>query len=156
MRQAPSVTSALKWGAAVGAGYYILALLFTLLLNLIESAGGNSATANPLLLVPICLSYFALGFTLFAAGYLAAFEREHIAPGLASVVVMLVVTYVLSLIIALVTHSGGPAQATGTSLGAQIVALLFDVAAAGLIGWTGAFYGVKNKLKRNARGPQSG
>ena len=138
----PNIISGVKWGALVGVAYYAIGLVISLLSVAAASNGGNDATKNPLLILPACLALFTVVFALYVAGYLPAMERGQIAPGLWGALAMIIVANLLQRIFTV----GAIAASTGQA-GIQIVSLLIDVVLVLLIGWLGAFYGVK----RNAR-----
>lgn len=105
--------AALKWGALVGAGAYVIAgLALTLLATALFGAGVPSLE-NPALFSSLCLGIFLLLFAFSAAGYFAARETGRDGTGALAGMVALVVYAVLSRIY---SPSSGPtgAGAAGT------------------------------------------
>lgn len=142
LTEANNLISAFKWGIIAAAAYYVLGILLNLLTNAILNVGADP-TKNPLVLVPLCLSLFALVFAIYVAGYLPGMERGQVAPGVMSAGIMVLASNLLSRL-----FNPAPQSTTASgSLVTQIVALLFFIIVALGIGWLGAFYGVK----RNAR-----
>ena len=139
-----NIMSALKWGVIVAAAYIIVGTILTLLTNAIGNVGGNDVTKDPLLLIPSCLTIFAVTFGVYVAGYLPANERGNIATGVAGAIVMIVLITGENLIVGAIQGT----QHTGVgALPTQIIGALLDLAIALAIGWVGAFYGVKRRAK---------
>lgn len=147
-----SLISALKWGAGIGVAYYVLSLLLNLATNAIVGVNPN-LSQNLLAAVPSCLGIFALVFALYSAGNRAAVERMHIAPGLLGAVVMYLVSFALSKLYSPAVQAVTSKTTTPASnLILQIVSFLLFVGVVVVgIGYVGAFYGLKNKLKAMAK-----
>ncbi|MBA3825092.1 MAG: hypothetical protein H0X24_14500 [Ktedonobacterales bacterium] len=137
-----------KWGAITGVGYFAFANLMNMLVNVLTGGQGN-LTENLVFAIPACGGIFALVFALYTSGYLAAKERTHVAPGVLSTVFMLALAQVLGRIFTVQVQGAKPA--TTSTLGTAIVSLILALAFGLGIGYMGAFYGVKNKLKAVAK-----
>lgn len=151
--------SALKWGAIVGVGAYLLARLG---LGLLSSAlyGANSPVdmnhPGPFSLA--CLGIFALLFAFSAAGYFTG--RDTLKDGLGAVagIIAFVVYAALSAIpfgpsgaqAAAPATAGAPRPDPTTQLIVSLIALLFVVGIAALMGWLGGRPGAINARKRLA------
>lgn len=150
--------SALKWGGLVGVGAYLLARLG---LGLLSSAlyGANSPVdlnhPGPFSLA--CLGIFALLFAFSAAGYFTG--RDTLKDGLGAVagIISFVVYAALSAIPlgsssaqAAPATAGAPRQDPATQLIVSLVALLFVVGIAALMGWLGGRPGAINARRRLA------
>lgn len=159
MLEPASLLSAVKWGAIIGVGYYIVSLL-VVFVELALTRGGADPSQNLAFAVPLCVGIFAIVFALYAAGYQAGTERMHAVPGAMAAVVMVIISEILGRIYtpgvtAAPTHSSGHVPAAATSpLAAQIVAFVIYLAAVIGLGYLGGFYGVKNKLKGQAKAQQ--
>jgi hypothetical protein len=133
-----------KWGAITGVGFFLFANLMNVLVKALT--GGSSDTSGSLAFaLPYCGSIFAFFFGLYTAGYKAAQERTHIAPGMLSTIFLLVLAQILQ---AIFTHK------ITTPSGPLLVSFVSFLLYLGLvlgIGYMGAFYGVKNKLKAAAK-----
>lgn len=145
-----NLLSALKWGAIVGVAYYLVSLLVIVIENALAQGSANPA-ANLAFAVPLCVGVFAIIFGLYSAGYLAGRERLHVAPGVVSALVMVIVASILAKI-----YTPGVAQAStvkqpASALGAQIAGFIVYLAIVIGMGYLGGFYGVKNKLKAQAK-----
>lgn len=144
-----SVFTALKWGALIGAAYFLVTLLINVLFNLVLDTGNLILVA-----IPGCIDIFALVFGLYSAGFRVAALRNHVTPGIVSAAIMLIVAKLLSLIY-IPSLATGATKATTTPTGdtvIQIVSLVLYIVVCLAIGWMGAFYGVKNNAKRLALG----
>jgi hypothetical protein len=156
LREPASLLSAAKWGAIMAVGYYIISLL-VVFVELALTKGGADPSQNLAFAVPLCVGIFAIVFALYAAGYQAGSERMHAAPGAAAAVVMVIISYILGFIYtpgttAAPTHSTSHVPAAyGPLIGAEIVAFILYVMAVIGLGYLGGFYGVKNKLKAQAK-----
>ncbi len=148
LRERESWLSIAKWGAITGFGYVIFANLMNALVNLLTGGTGN-LTQNLVFALPICGSFFALFFALYTAGNQAARERTHVAPGVLSSVLMLVIAQVVGHFF--MVSLGGAQPKTTTTLGTALVSLVLGLALTLGVGYMGAFYGVKNKLKAMAQ-----
>jgi hypothetical protein len=145
-----SLLSALKWGALIGVAYYIVSLIVIVIENALLQGNANPA-ANLAFAVPLCVGVFAIIFALYSAGYLAGGERLHVAPGVLSALVMIIVASLLGKI-----YTPGVAQTStvkqpASSPVAQIAGFIVYLAIVIGIGYLGGFYGVKNKLKARAK-----
>jgi len=133
-----------KWGAITGVGFFLFASLMNVLVKALT--GGSSDTSGSLAFaLPYCGSIFAFFFGLYTAGYKAAQDRLHVAPGVLSTVFLLVLAQVLQALFTrkIMTPSGPPLVA--------VISLLLYLGLVLGIGYMGAFYGVKNKLKAAAK-----
>jgi cellobiose-specific phosphotransferase system component IIC len=155
LAESSSLVSSVKWGAIVGVVYYLISVLVVYLTNLALQPQSD-VSKNPLPLLPLCLGIFSLVFALYVAGYLPAMERNHVAPGLVGAAVMLIVSRLLSQFFDPRVTTG--AANNGGSLVVQILSLIITIAIYLLIGYLGAFYGVKrntNAAKAKDSAPQS-
>lgn len=137
-----SVMEALKWGALIGAAYFLVSLLINVLFNLVVNTGNLTIIA-----IPACIDIFALVFALYGAGFRAGAERNHIAPGVVSAAIMLIVFQALNSIYGAIVRIQPTTQKTSAS---NIVYLFVVIMVCLVIGYMGAFYGVKNNAKRLA------
>jgi hypothetical protein len=147
-----NLLAALKWGAIVGVAYYVVNLLMLTVLNAILRVNDNVGS-NPLIALPLCIGIFALAFGLYTAGYQAGIARMHVAPGVLSALIMLGLSNLLSRLYSpttqqIVTKTSSSSSAVGV---VGVVSLLFAVGIAAGLGYAGAFYGIKGKLKAQAQ-----
>lgn len=105
--------AALKWGALVGAGAYVIAGLALALLATALFGPGVPGLENPALFSSLCLGIFLLLFAFSAAGYFAARETGRDGTGALAGMVAFVVYAVLSRIYSPSSVPTGTA-ATGT------------------------------------------
>jgi hypothetical protein len=153
-----SLISAVKWGTIMAAAYYVVSLL-VVFIELALTKGGADPAQNLAFAVPLCVGIFAIVFAVYAAGYQTGSERMHAAPGAAAAVVMYIVADILGFIYTPGTttpaHTSGHVPATpATSIVTEIVAFVLYLAAVIGLGYLGGFYGVKNKLKAQAKAEQ--
>jgi heme A synthase len=148
LTESASLTSALKWGAVTGVAYYLVAIAMTGIEVAIVRAN-PAAAQSPALAIPAFIALFALFFALYSAGYVAGRDRLHVAPGFVSAIIMITLSKLLSLLYTptLPSTTNPPAS----PLGIQIFSFVSALAIFLLIGYMGAFYGVKNKLKQLAK-----
>lgn len=152
--------SAVKWGSFVGAGAYLLARLG---LGLLSSAlfGADSPVdlnhPGPFSLA--CLGIFALLFAFSAAGYFAG--RDSLKDGLGAVAGMIAFAVYAALSAIPLRLTGSPTPSTSTTPAApnqnpalqviaSLVALLFALGIAALMGWLGGRPGAMNARRRRA------
>ena len=145
--------AAVKWGALVGTGaYVILTIGLTLLTSLLF--GTNSTDLNhpgPLSLA--CLGIFALLFAFSAAGYFTGRETLSALWGAASAMLALAVYYVLGLIY---NPDRGANASSGTEKPLPMIAQVLSATAAAAIvlliaafmGWLGARPAIQQARKR--------
>ena len=105
--------AALKWGALVGAGVYVIAGVALTLLATALFGPGVPGLDNPALFSSLCLGIFLLLFAFSAAGYFAGRETGHDGTGALAGMVAFVVYAVLSRIYSPSSVPAGTA-ATGT------------------------------------------
>lgn len=141
-----NLTSAAKWGAIVGVGYFIVAFGLDRLGNALAGLGPSSAT-NPSLLVPACLAIALPVFAIYIAGYMPGLECGQVVPGVLSAAIMIAVADLLQAIFRVGSQSATPAP----SLGLRVVSLIFVLALALGLGCLGAFYGVKRGARNVAK-----
>jgi len=99
--------AALKWGALVGAGIYLLdRLLLTWVATALFGAGVPGLD-HPALFTSLCLGIFALLFAFSAAGYFAGRESAQARMGAVAGLLAFVIYAALS---ALYTPTGAPAS----------------------------------------------
>ena len=149
-----SLLSALKWGAITGVAYYIVGLLMNAATNAILGVNDN-LSQNLLAAVPLCIGIFALIFGLYTAGNRAGIERMQIAPGVLSAIFFSIISTVLSKIystpVQSITTTKSSTAISASNFVEQIIVFVLVVGIAIGIGYMGAFYGIKNKLKANAK-----
>ena len=147
-----NVLSALKWGAITGVAYYAIGLLMNAATNAILGVNDN-LSQNLLAAVPSCIGIFALIFGLYTAGNRAGIERMHVAPGVLSAVLMYIISAILGKVYSTPVQSvtTKASAAPASTFATQIVGFVLVVGIAIGIGYMGAFYGIKNKLKANAK-----
>lgn len=151
--------SAFKWGGIVGVGAYLLARLgLGLLSSALFGAGSPVDLNHPGPFSLACLGIFALLFAFSAAGYFAG--RDTLKDGLGAVAGMIAfVAYAALSAIPLgltgsqattSTTPGAPRQDPLTQAIVSLVALLFALGIAALMGWLGGRPGAMNARKRQA------
>ncbi|GAC1453479.1 MAG: hypothetical protein PVSMB4_14200 [Ktedonobacterales bacterium] len=144
----------LKWGAIVGVVVYVAELLLTVVYTALAAGGTGSVTDRPVLLVPICLQYFALLFAFSAAGFYTGRETGRAGLGALAGVVALVVQFVFGQIYAAVTaaHPAAPSAQAGLNPAAlvlaQIVAAILVLGLAASMGWLGGRPGAQQYARR--------
>jgi hypothetical protein len=151
-----------KWGAIVGVIVYVALLALALLLNALTGTGSPSIAERPVLLIPICLGYFALLFACSAAGFYTGRETGNAALGALAGVVTAIVQYVLGLVY---TPSSGHTTTSTTALsgaGQVLVTLISALLVAGIaasMGWLGGRPGAQQFARRHkadAPDPETG
>ncbi len=148
LTESPSLVSALKWGVITGVAYYLVAIAMTGI-EVAIVRGNPAAVGSPALAIFAFVALFAMFFALYSAGSIVGRERLHVAPGVLSAVIMIALSKALSWVYSPVLP--GSSTTPASPLGVQIVSLIFALAVVVLIGYMGAFYGVKNKLKLLAK-----
>ena len=143
-----NLTSAAKWGVMVAGAYLLVTLGLTVLSNLLYN--GQNVTQNPIEIVPLCLGFFALAFAIYGAAFLSSSERGNITTGLLGSIIMLVLISIINQIFGHTT-----ASANNGGVGSALLGIVLDLALALLIGWTGAFYGVKGRTKATPKAKPS-
>lgn len=150
--------SALKWGGIVGVSTYLLARLGLGLLSAALFGASSPVDLNhpgPFSLA--CLGIFALLFAFSAAGYFTG--RDTLNAGLGAVAGMIAFAFyaALSAIPLGLTSSqattstpGAPRQDPATQAIVGLVALLFALGFAALMGWLGGRPGAMNARRRRA------
>lgn len=145
--------SALKWGALIGLGVYILGRLIIPLVSYAAFGNGPADLNHPGILIFGCTGIFVALFAFSAAGYLTG--RDTLRAGLGAVAGM--VAMVIYDVLSTLYTPGGTAttvsaSATHLSTGAQVLsalvagALVLGIAA--LMGWLGGRPGAQNARKR--------
>jgi hypothetical protein len=116
----------LKWGAIVGVLAYAVELAFNMATNALLAGGSSDVTARPVLLVPICLGYFALLFACSAAGFYTARETGRARLGALAGMLAFALQSLLGVVADLITGIRPTVLDTtpGTPLVAQIIAKL--------------------------------
>ena len=152
--------TALKWGGIIGAAAYLLARLgLGLLSSALFGASSPVDLDHPGPFSLACLGIFALLFAFSAAGYFAG--RDTLKDGLGAVAGMIAfaVYAALSAIPLRLTGSQAPSTSTTPAAPSQnpatqaivgIVALVFALGIAALMGWLGGRPGAMRARRRHA------
>lgn len=150
--------SALKWGGIVGVSTYLLARLgLGLLSSALFGASSPVDLNHPGPFSLACLGIFALLFAFSAAGYFTG--RDTLKAGLGAVAGMIAFAFyaALSAIPLGLTSSqaaaptpSAPRQDPATQAIVGLVALLFALGFAALMGWLGGRPGAMNARRRRA------
>lgn len=126
--------AALKWGALIGAGAYVIAGLALTLLATALFGPGVPSLGNPALFSSLCLGIFLLLFAFSAAGYFAGRETGRDGMGAVAGMVAFVVYAVLSRIYSPSSvptgSTTGAATATATHIAATATAVATQSATA--------------------------
>lgn len=153
--------SALKWGGIVGVGAYLLARLGLGLLSAALFGASSPVDLNhpgPFSLA--CLGIFGLLFAFSAAGYFAG--RDTLKDGLGAVAGMIAFAFYAALSAIPLPLNGSQATSTPATTPAAphqdpmtqaisgLIALLFALGIAALMGWLGGRPGAMNARRRRA------
>jgi hypothetical protein len=150
---------AVKWGALVGVGSYVILIIGLTLLSSILFGTSPADFSHPGPLTLACLGIFGILFAFSAAGYFTGRETHRVAWGAISAIIALAIYYVLSLIYTpgRSTSLGTPSTGTSGQLSAAAQALSAIAAAAVVLliaaamGWLGARPAVQQARKRLER-----
>jgi hypothetical protein len=148
------MNSALKWGALVGVGSYLILTIGLALLNSLLFGTSPTDLNHPGSLALACFGIFGILFAFSAAGYFTGRETRKVGWGVASAMLALVVYHVLGLIYTPGSVGGGSAAST-TSHPSFVAQALFSIVAAIIVlliaagmGWLGARPGIQHAQKR--------
>jgi hypothetical protein len=147
--------SALKWGALVGLGAYLLLGLGLPLFTRAVFATGPADLNHPGILMSACLGIFALLFAFSTAGFFTGRETLKAGYGAVAGMVALAIHSALSAIYT-PGRSATPVQSTPSSPAMPMTAQVASVVVAGavvfgmaaLMGWLGARPGEQQGRKR--------
>ena len=107
--------AALKWGALIGVGTYVIARVALTLLATALFGAGVPSLENPALFSSLCLGIFLLLFAFSAAGFFAGRETGRDGMGAVAGMVTFVVYAALSQIYSPSSLPAGSAAATPTA-----------------------------------------
>jgi hypothetical protein len=144
----------LKWGAIIGVIVYAVEFGLSALLNLLLAGGSSDPTVRPIVLLPVCMTYFVLIFAFSASGFYTGRETGKAGFGALAGVVTLAVQYVLGLLGSALSGAVPAATTSGSQLSpvaqilAKIVALLLVLGLAACIGWLGGRPGAQRSARR--------
>ncbi|MGZ3662952.1 MAG: hypothetical protein ACXVCO_18355 [Ktedonobacterales bacterium] len=152
--------TALKWGGIIGAAAYLLARLgLGLLSSALFGASSPVDLDHPGPFSLACLGIFALLFAFSAAGYFAG--RDTLKDGLGAIAGMIAfavyaalsampVRLTSSQVPSTSTTPAAPSQNPATQAIVSLVALLFALGIAALMGWLGGRPGAMRARRRSA------
>ena len=143
--------SAAKWGALIGVAIYLVSQFITFI-SLTALGPGPVDPAHPARVTLGCVGLLLIIFAFSASGYYAGRETRQAGYG---AIAGMVTFAVYGALISLYTYGGRASQASGATLGQQIVIELISVTlyliVAALIGWLGGRPGSSQARARDAR-----
>lgn len=151
----------LKWGSALGAGFYVLALALGLLIAPAVKQEPNDLAHTPVVLVPLCFGLFVYLIVLCMAGYYASRSTGTIWSGTLAGPIAMIVSFILGTWVydplptsspTAVTQPNGQPLNLWAQIGINILVALLALGFGAMLAWMGAQAGARRyKLSTTSR-----